>query len=108
MTEQELLSLERPSLKKVGSHIAKGERRNIQLFLRHIVHVQQQCSDNSSASLYCTGAWAALSPLIQNTREDQSPVEISVEEIRKHQQSRYQQLGRSRDHQPKSAKKVPR
>lgn len=26
MTEEELLSPERPSLKKVGSHIAKGER----------------------------------------------------------------------------------
>lgn len=38
----------------------------MQLFLRHMTHVQhvqQERSDNSSASLYCIGVWAALSPL---------------------------------------------
>lgn len=58
MTEEKLLSSE----KNVGSHIAKGER-TIQLFLRPMVHVQRECSDNFSASLYSTRAWPALSPL---------------------------------------------
>lgn len=48
--------------------------------------------------------WA---PLAQNTRQGQSPVEISVEEIRKHQQSRYQHLGGSRDDQHKSTQGMP-